>query len=104
MSKYTVTTRLDGVKIEDGQFSWREEIVSMKWMDPDFGPDQLKDLPEKDLPDYSYRKKYQLGHGNESPSPLLKEYLDNVKEFDKEEDERSLYFDYWQPRRKKNGL
>jgi len=38
-------------------------------------------------PDYSDRKKYQLGYGNESPSPLLKEYLDNVEEFDKEEDD-----------------
>ena len=38
-------------------------------------------------PDYSERKKYQLGYGNESPSPLLKEYLDNVKEYDKEEDD-----------------
>ena len=38
-------------------------------------------------PDYSERKKYQLGYGNESPSPLLKEYLDNVEEFDKEEDD-----------------
>ena len=38
-------------------------------------------------PDYSDRKKYQLGYGNESPSPLLKEYLDNVKEYDKEEDD-----------------
>ena len=38
-------------------------------------------------PDYSDRKKYQLGYGNESPSQLLKEYLDNVEEFDKEEDD-----------------
>ena len=38
-------------------------------------------------PDYSDRKRYQLGYGNESPSPLLKEYLDNVEEFDKEEDD-----------------
>ena len=29
-------------------------------------------------PDYSERKRYQLGYGNESPSPLLKEYLDSV--------------------------
>ena len=29
-------------------------------------------------PDYSERKRYQLGYGNESPSPLLKEYLDNA--------------------------
>ena len=38
-------------------------------------------------PDYSDRKKYQLGYGNESPSPLLKEYLDNVVEYEKEEDD-----------------
>ena len=29
-------------------------------------------------PDYSDRKKYQLGHGNESPSPRLKEFLVNT--------------------------
>ena len=38
-------------------------------------------------PDYSDRKKYQLGYGNESPSPLLKEYLNNVVEYEKEEDD-----------------
>ena len=26
-------------------------------------------------PDYSHRKRYQLGYGNESPSPILKEIL-----------------------------
>ena len=31
-------------------------------------------------PDYSDRKKYQLGHGNESPSPLLRDYLDKNAE------------------------
>ena len=29
-------------------------------------------------PDYSDRKKYQLGYGNESPSPMLKEFLVNT--------------------------
>ena len=29
-------------------------------------------------PDYSNRKRYQLGHGNESPSPMLKEVLDSL--------------------------
>ena len=29
-------------------------------------------------PDYSHRKRYQLGHGNESPSPKLKEFLVNT--------------------------
>ena len=29
-------------------------------------------------PDYSERKKYQLGHGNESPSPVLKEMLESL--------------------------
>ena len=38
-------------------------------------------------PDDSHRKRYQLGYGNESPSPLLKEYLDNVVEYKKEEDD-----------------
>ena len=27
---------------------------------------------------YSHRKRYQLGHGNESPSPRLKEGLDSL--------------------------
>ena len=27
---------------------------------------------------YSQRKRYQLGHGNESPSPALKEVLDSL--------------------------
>ena len=31
-------------------------------------------------PDYSDRKKYQLGYGNESPSPLLRDYLDKNAE------------------------
>ena len=29
-------------------------------------------------PDYSDRKKYQLGYGNESPSPMLKDFLVNT--------------------------
>jgi len=29
-------------------------------------------------PDYSDRKRYQLGYGNESPSPKLKEHLVNT--------------------------
>ena len=29
-------------------------------------------------PDYSDRKKYQLGHGNESPWPMLKAVLDSL--------------------------
>ncbi|SVC52877.1 uncharacterized protein METZ01_LOCUS305731 [marine metagenome] len=31
-------------------------------------------------PDYSDRKRYQLGHGNESPSPALKKVLDELRE------------------------
>ena len=33
-------------------------------------------------PDYSDRKTYQLGYGNETPSPLLKEYMDNVRDLE----------------------
>ena len=29
-------------------------------------------------PDYSNRKRYQLGFGNESPSPALKDVLDSL--------------------------
>ena len=28
---------------------------------------------------YSWRKRYQRGYGEESASPLLKEYLDNIR-------------------------
>ena len=31
MSKFTVKTKLSNIKKEDGQFTYKEEIVSMKW-------------------------------------------------------------------------
>ncbi len=40
------------------------------WQQIEGNPDNPYQKP------YSYRKKYQLGYGNESPSPILKEVLD----------------------------
>ena len=100
MSKFIVKTKLSGVKKEDGQFSWREEIVSMKW-DAKAQRDAVQSGkgPGEFGPDYSDRKQYQMdyhddwenptitpqgkplyqvGHGNESPSPVLKNMLESI--------------------------
>ena len=61
MTKYTVKTVLNSViQDKDGQFTYDQKLVSMKWTE------------EKE------RKKYQLGYGNESPSPILKEFLNTT--------------------------
>ena len=40
---------------------------------------QIEGNPENPYQDpYSRRKRYQLGYGNESPSPVLKEVLDSL--------------------------
>ena len=31
MSKFIVKTKLSNIKKEDGQFTYKEEIVAMKW-------------------------------------------------------------------------
>ena len=67
MSKFTVKTNLSNVKKEGNDFTYNQEIVSMHWT--------TNDGPWEVMPDYSYRKTYQLGYGNESPSPALKRYL-----------------------------
>ena len=79
MSKFIVKTKLSNIKKEDGQFTYKEEIVSMKW-DEKAKRDAVQSGkgPGEFGPDYSDRKKYQLGHGNESPSPILKEFLNTA--------------------------
>ena len=79
MSKFIVKTKLSNIKKEDGQFTYKEEIVSMKW-DEKAQRDAVQSGkgPGEFGPDYSDRKKYQLGYGNESPSPALKEFLVNT--------------------------
>ena len=57
MSKFTVKTNLTNIQKEGGEFTYDQEIVSIKWNE------------------YDDRKRYQLGHGNESPSPALKRHL-----------------------------
>ena len=81
MTKYTVKTVLNSViQDKDGQFTYDQKLVSMKWTEEKerkkytqsgIGPGEFG-------PDYSDRKKYQLGYGNESPSPILKEFLNTT--------------------------
>ena len=82
MMKYTVKTVLNNViQNKEGQFTYREKIVSMKWEEKaKRDAVQSGKGPGEFGPDYSDRKKYQLGHGNESPSPLLRDYLDKNAE------------------------
>ena len=50
---------------------WTESKEREKYTQSGTGPGEFG-------PDYSDRKKYQLGYGNESPSPVLKEFLVNT--------------------------
>ena len=61
MSKFTVKTTVNNIIYDPkaDSYSYTEELVSMKWTESN----------------YSDRKKYQLGYGNESPSPAFKKYL-----------------------------
>ena len=81
MSKFTVKTELSNItQLKDGTFSYKEDIVSMKWTESKEKAKytQSGKGPGEFGPDYSDRKKYQLGYGNESPSPQLKEFLVNT--------------------------
>ena len=81
MTKYTVKTVLDSViQDKDGQFTYDQKLVSMKWTEEKERKKytQSGDGPGEFGPDYSDRKKYQLGYGNESPSPILREFLVNT--------------------------
>ena len=81
MSKFTVKTKLSNIKKEDGEFTYSEEIVSMKWdAKAQRNAVQSGKGPGEFGPDYSDRKKFHLDyHANwEHPThdtmgkPLLK--------------------------------
>ena len=94
MSKFVVKTELSNIKKEKGQFTYKEDIVSIKWEEKakrdavqsgkgpgEFGSpwQRVEGNPDNPFQDpYSMRKRYQIGHGNESPSPALKEVLDSL--------------------------
>ena len=78
--KYTVKTVLNNViQNKEGEFTYNQKIVSMKWEEKaKRDAVQSGTGPGEFGPDYSDRKKYQLGYGNESPSPMLKDFLVNT--------------------------
>lgn len=81
MTKYTVKTVLNNIiQDKDVQFTYDEKLVSMKWTEEKERKKytQSGKGPGEFGPDYSDRKKYQLGYGNESPSPILKEFIVNT--------------------------
>ena len=82
MSKFTVKTTVNNIIYDPkaDSFSYNEEFVSMKWTESKEREKytQSGKGPGEFGPDYSDRKKYQLGYGNESPSPVLKEFLVNT--------------------------
>ena len=81
MSKFTVKTTVNNIIYDPkaDSFSYNEEFVSMKWEEKaKRDAVQSGKGPGEFGPDYSDRKKYQLGYGNESPSPVLKEFLVNT--------------------------
>ena len=82
MSKFTVKTTVNNIIYDpkDDSFSYNEEFVSMKWTESKEREKytQSGTGPGEFGPDYSDRKRYQLGYGNESPSPMLKDFLVNT--------------------------
>ena len=78
--KYTVKTVLNNViQNKEGEFTYNQKLVSMKWEEKaKRDAVQSGTGPGEFGPDYSDRKKYQLGYGNESPSPMLKDFLVNT--------------------------
>ena len=106
--KATIKTTVNNIIYDpkDGTYSYTEELVSMKWTEETERKKYTQsgksagELGEN----YSYRKRYQhdyhdssgvkwvepnitpmgkpiyqKGHGNESPSPVLKEMLESIK-------------------------
>ena len=82
MSKFTVKTTVNNIIYDPkaDSYSYTEELVSMKWTESKERAKytQSGTGPGEFGPDYSDRKKYQLGYGNESPSPALKNYLNTA--------------------------
>ena len=80
--KATIKTTVNNIIYDpkDGTYSYTEELVSMKWTEDNERKKytQSGEGPGEFGPDYSERKKYQLGYGNESPSPILKEFLNTT--------------------------
>ena len=63
MSKFTVKTKLSNIKKEDGEFTYNEEIVSMKWdAKAQRNAVQSGKGPGEFGPDYSDRKKFHLDY------------------------------------------
>jgi len=77
--KATIKTTVNNIIYDpkEDTFSYTEELVSMKWTESKERAKytQSGTGPGEFGPDYSDRKKYQLGYGNESPSPVLKRHL-----------------------------
>ena len=63
MSKFIVKTKLSNIKKEDGEFTYNEEIVSMKW-DTKAKKDAVQSGkgPGEFGPDYSDRKNFHLDY------------------------------------------
>ena len=64
MTKYTVKTVLNNIiQDKEGQFTYNQELVSMKWTEEKQRKNytQSGKGPGEFGPDYSDRKKYQLG-------------------------------------------
>ena len=63
VSKFIVKTKLSNIKKEDGEFTYNEEIVSMKW-DAKAQRDAVQSGkgPGEFGPDYSDRKKFHLDY------------------------------------------
>ena len=82
MGNFTVKTTVNNIIYDPkaDSFSYNEEFVSMTWTESKEREKytQSGKGPGEFGPDYSDRKKYQLGYGNESPSPALKEFLVNT--------------------------
>ena len=70
--KYTIKTELDNItQLKNGTFSYDEKIISTKWevrdyykwknkfLDPDFGPDQLKDSPLESKEEKDHRNDWK---------------------------------------------
>ena len=82
MGNFTVKTTVNNIIYDPkaDSFSYNEEFVSMKWTESKEREKytQSGTGPGEFGPDYSDRKRYQLGYGNESPSPMLKDFLVNT--------------------------
>ena len=72
MGKFVVKTKLSNIKKEDGQFTYNEEIVSMKW-DAKAQRDAVQSGkgPGEFGPDYSDRKRFHLDYHADWEHPTI---------------------------------